>query len=57
MEKQRTPCEIYTRIMGYLRPVSHANRWKKSEFYTRKTFDVVKSMRENNNKFNKKYCN
>jgi len=24
--------------MGYYRPVSHYNEWKKSEFYTRKTF-------------------
>ena len=36
---KRTPCEIWTRVMGYLRPVSHYNIGKKSEFYSRKYFD------------------
>jgi len=36
---KRTPCEIYTRVMGYLRPVSNYNIGKKSEFYSRKYFD------------------
>ena len=27
---QRTKCEIYTRVMGYHRPVSSFNTWKKS---------------------------
>lgn len=35
---KRTPCQVYTRVMGYLRPVSHYNIGKKSEFYSRKTF-------------------
>ena len=35
---ERTACEIYTRVMGYHRPVSHFNIGKKSEFYSRKTF-------------------
>ena len=39
---KRTPCEIFTRVMGYLRPVSHYNTWKKSEFYSRKYFDEKK---------------
>ena len=30
----RTRCEIYTRVMGYYRPVTQFNRGKKSEFYT-----------------------
>ncbi len=34
----RTKCEIYTRVMGYYRPVSHFNNGKKSEFYTRSYF-------------------
>jgi hypothetical protein len=37
MEK-RQKCEVYTRVMGYHRPVSQYNTWKKSEFYSRKTF-------------------
>ena len=35
---KRTKCEIYTRVMGYYRPVSNFNTWKKSEFYSRKYF-------------------
>jgi anaerobic ribonucleoside-triphosphate reductase len=34
----RTRCEIYTRVMGYYRPVTQFNKWKKSEFYTRKNY-------------------
>lgn len=41
-DKKRTPCEVYTRVMGYLRPVSAYNLWKKSEFYSRKYFDEKK---------------
>lgn len=38
-EQTRTKCEIYTRVMGYYRPVSQFNNGKKSEFYTRKCFE------------------
>ena len=41
-EVSRTPCEVYTRVMGYLRPVSNYNVWKKSEFYSRKYFEENK---------------
>ena len=37
-EATRTKCEIYTRVMGYYRPVSQFNNGKKSEFYTRTYF-------------------
>lgn len=40
----RTPCQVFTRVMGYLRPVSQYNIWKKSEFYSRKYFSEAKSM-------------
>lgn len=33
-------CEIYSRVVGYLRPVSQWNKGKKSEFEIRKTFKV-----------------
>lgn len=42
-EIQRTPCQVYTRVMGYLRPVSHYNTGKKSEFYSRKYFNESKT--------------
>jgi len=37
---KRTQCEIYTRVMGYMRPASQFNTGKKSEFYSRQYFDV-----------------
>ena len=32
---KRTPCEVFTRVMWYIRPVSAYNTGKKSEFYSR----------------------
>jgi ribonucleoside-triphosphate reductase len=37
-ETRRQPCEIWTRVMGYYRPVSQFNRGKQSEFNERKFF-------------------
>ena len=36
-------CEVYSRIVGYLRPVNQWNKGKKSEFLQRKTFSVCAS--------------
>lgn len=36
--EKRTRCEIWTRVMGYHRPVSHFNIGKKAEHYSRKHF-------------------
>lgn len=36
--ENRTRCEIWTRTMGYYRPVSFFNQGKKSEHYSRKHF-------------------
>lgn len=41
-EEGRTPCEVYTRVMGYIRPVSGYNPGKRSEFYGRKYFEESK---------------
>ena len=38
--KQRTKCEIYSRIVGYLRPVGQWNDGKQSEYYDRKNFVI-----------------
>lgn len=35
-------CEVFSRIVGYLRPVSQWNEGKKAEFKMRTTFDTVK---------------
>lgn len=37
-DEERQPCEIWTRVMGYHRPVSSFNRGKKGEFAERKYF-------------------
>ena len=40
---ERTKCEVYSRIVGYLRPVAQWNEGKKAEFGDRKTYDKVRS--------------
>ena len=37
-EKERTRCEIYSRIVGYIRPIDQWNEGKEEEFKDRKTF-------------------
>jgi ribonucleoside-triphosphate reductase len=37
-ETLRQPCEVWTRVMGYYRPVSQFNRGKQSEFQEREFF-------------------
>lgn len=34
------PCEVYSRIVGYLRPVQQWNKGKQEEFHQRKTFKI-----------------
>lgn len=36
--KQRTRCEVYSRVVGYLRPVDQWNVGKQEEFKQRKEF-------------------
>jgi len=37
-EEDRTRCEIWTRVMGYFRPVSQFNTGKKQEYADRKVY-------------------
>ncbi len=37
-EEERQPCEVWTRVMGYHRPVASFNIGKKGEHYERKHF-------------------
>ena len=37
-DSERQPCEIWTRVMGYHRPVSSFNIGKKGEFHERQYF-------------------
>ncbi|MFV0626200.1 MAG: anaerobic ribonucleoside-triphosphate reductase [Alphaproteobacteria bacterium] len=43
-DEERQPCEVWTRVMGYCRPVSEFNKGKKSEFYSRVCFTEEKAM-------------
>ena len=38
--RQRTKCEVYSRIVGYLRPITDWNVGKQSEFRNRKMFKI-----------------
>ncbi|TAJ13968.1 ribonucleoside triphosphate reductase [Marinilabiliaceae bacterium JC017] len=38
-EGKNTTCEVFSRIVGYLRPISHWNDGKQEEFAERKLFD------------------
>lgn len=36
--EQRVPCEVYSRVVGYLRPVQNWNAGKQQEFRERQMF-------------------
>lgn len=36
----RTKCEVYSRVVGYLRPVNQWNEGKQEEFCDRKVFSA-----------------
>jgi anaerobic ribonucleoside-triphosphate reductase len=38
VDSERQPCEVWTRVMGYFRPVSSFNRGKQGEYHERKCF-------------------
>jgi anaerobic ribonucleoside-triphosphate reductase len=38
-DSERQPCEVWTRVMGYHRPVASFNTGKKGEFLQRKHFE------------------
>ena len=38
-ERGRTPCEVYSRVVGFLSPVSQWNKGKKAEWVDRTTWD------------------
>ena len=40
-------CEVYSRVVGYLRPVAAWNKGKKEEYHLRKTYDVEGKKRPN----------
>ena len=46
IQAKRQPCEVWSRVVGYLRPVSHWNPGKQSEYGERKNYDVCGCGRE-----------
>lgn len=40
-EERRIPCEVYSRIVGYLRPVQNWHRGKQQEFKERRMFRIL----------------
>ena len=43
-DSERQPCEVWTRVMGYFRPVEAFNIGKKSEYTERVCFSQAKAM-------------
>jgi len=37
---KQVPCEVYSRVVGYFRPVNNWNEGKKQEFTDRVTFEL-----------------
>ena len=42
-DEERQPCEVWTRVMGYHRPVASFNVGKKGEHYERKYFQECRT--------------
>ncbi len=42
LENKRTRCEVYSRVVGYLRPVNQWNKGKQQEFSDRQMFKPEK---------------
>jgi ribonucleoside-triphosphate reductase len=40
LEEQRTKCEVYSRVVGYIRPIAQWNEGKQAEYEDRKEFLV-----------------
>ena len=40
-EVKGSKCEVYSRVVGYLRPVQNWNKGKREEFSLRKTMNVT----------------
>jgi ribonucleoside-triphosphate reductase len=41
LKSKRTECEVYSRVVGYLRPVKQWNKGKQQEFSDRKMFKIM----------------
>ena len=43
-DEERQPCEVWTRVMGYFRPISFYNRGKRQEYEDRKCFKISNTL-------------
>ena len=43
-DEERQPCEVWTRVMGYFRPLSFYNRGKRQEYEDRKCFKISNTL-------------
>ena len=49
-KKERTKCEIWSRVVGYLRPTNQYNPGKQQEFKERKVFKIKEDEDEDGEK-------
>jgi len=42
-QPKRQPCEVYSRVVGWLTPVKNWNKGKRSEYQDRKTFKATEN--------------
>lgn len=45
LESKRTPCEIFTRVVGYYRPVDNFNDSKQEEYKDRVEFEIPEEVK------------
>ena len=43
MKVKKIPTEVYSRVVGYMRPVQNWNKGKQEEFKMRKEFEIKNS--------------
>lgn len=53
MAKCGQECEVYSRVVGYLRPIKNWNIGKQEEFNERKDYSIEKALKEVNKMPNK----
>ncbi len=56
MEKCSERVEVFSRVVGYFRPVARWNDGKKEEFVDRKTFSQDKALEADFGEIQKKAC-
>ena len=44
VSEKKVPCEVYSRVVGYIRPVQNWNKGKRQEWRERETYRVDKAV-------------